>query len=78
MNKLIRFLKPFTLLILLAVLLLYTQAMAELALPDYMSRIVNNGIQQSGIENAIPEIMTEQDFGNLLLLMTDEEKSEIE
>ncbi len=78
MNKLIRFLKPFTLLILMAVLLLYGQAMAELALPDYMSRIVNNGIQQSGTEYAIPKVMTEEDFGNLLLLMTNEEKSEIE
>ena len=33
--------------------LLVVQAMCDLALPEYTSRIVNVGIQQGGIENAV-------------------------
>jgi ATP-binding cassette subfamily B protein len=72
-----RFLKPFIALILLTVILLLGQAMADLALPDYMSRIVNNGIQQSGIEYAVPEIMLEDDFHHLMLFMTPEEMDDV-
>ena len=53
MLRLLRFLKPYVLLILLNILLLYVQANADLALPDYLSRIVNIGIQQSGVESAV-------------------------
>jgi ATP-binding cassette subfamily B protein len=73
-----RFLKPFIALILLTVILLFGQAMADLALPDYMSRIVNNGIQQSGIEYVVPEIMIEDDFQHLMLFMTPEEMDDVE
>ena len=73
MIKLMRFLKPFIALILLTIILLFGQAMADLALPDYMSRIVNNGIQQSGIEYVVPEIMIEDDFQHFMLYMTPEE-----
>ncbi|PHV71633.1 multidrug ABC transporter ATP-binding protein [Sporanaerobium hydrogeniformans] len=44
MTRLFNYLKPYLGFILLAVLLLFGQAMCELALPDYMSNIVNNGI----------------------------------
>lgn len=71
-----KFLKPFTFAVLIAVGLLYLQAMADLALPDYMSNIVNNGIQKNGIDRAIPEVFIEGDF-NQLLLMVDEADSEI-
>ncbi len=62
MIKLIKFLKPFTLSILLAIALLYMQAMADLELPDYMSNIVNNGIQNNGFDKSAPEIMLKSDF----------------
>ncbi|NMC79762.1 MAG: ABC transporter ATP-binding protein, partial [Chloroflexi bacterium] len=54
MLRLFRYLKPYLFLILLAVVLLFVQANADLALPDYMSHIVNVGIQQGGVENAVP------------------------
>ena len=54
MLRLFKYLKPYWLLILIAVALLFVQANADLALPDYLSKIVNNGIQQSGVENAVP------------------------
>ena len=40
MTKLGKYLKPFALSILAIVALLFTQAMCELAMPDYMSSIV--------------------------------------
>ncbi|HEX7540567.1 MAG TPA: hypothetical protein VF352_00435, partial [Anaerolineales bacterium] len=54
MLRLLKYLKPYTLLILFAIALLFVQANADLALPDYMSKIVNVGIQQGGVENAVP------------------------
>lgn len=73
MIKLTKYLKPFVFSILLAIGLLYAQAMTDLALPDYMSDIVNTGIQNNGIENAIPEVVKEADFAVLQSLMTEED-----
>ena len=44
MIKLIKFFKPYALWVVLIFGLLFVQAMTDLALPDYMSNIVNNGI----------------------------------
>jgi len=77
MLKIMKFLKPFIVLVMIAVILLYVQAMAELALPDYMSDIVNYGIQQSGIDNAIPSVITKEDMENLLIFSNNEEKQSI-
>jgi ATP-binding cassette subfamily B multidrug efflux pump len=62
MRKLIRFLKPYAGAILAAVVLLFVQANLELALPDYLSRIVTVGIQQGGVESAIPEQVSPASF----------------
>ena len=44
MLKLIRYVKPYELMLAAAIALLFAQAMCDLALPDYMSNIVNIGI----------------------------------
>ncbi len=44
MLKLLKYLKPYIFLILLLLGLTYAQVMASLALPDYMAKIVNEGI----------------------------------
>lgn len=44
MLKIMKYLKPYIGYILLAVGLLFTQAMCDLSLPDYMSKIINQGI----------------------------------
>lgn len=44
MLKLFRYLKPYIFLIIILIGLTYVQAMARLQLPDYMSKIVNEGI----------------------------------
>ncbi|MGM0640951.1 MAG: ABC transporter ATP-binding protein [Thermotogota bacterium] len=74
MLKLIRYLKPYTFLLIMAIFLLFVQAMSELALPDYMSDIVNNGIQQGGIETAVPKGMRESTMDKITLFMDSEEK----
>jgi ATP-binding cassette subfamily B protein len=77
MLKLIRYLKPYTVFIIVAVALLFVQAMAELTLPDYMSNIVNVGIQQGGIEVAIPEAISKETFDNVSLFMNGEDRQEV-
>lgn len=77
MLKLAKYLRPFTGLIIAAVILLFVQAMSDLALPDYMSNIVNKGIQQGGIVNAVPEAIRESQMNRLNIFMNEEDKSEI-
>ncbi|MBN1665543.1 MAG: ABC transporter ATP-binding protein [Anaerolineales bacterium] len=69
MLRLLKFLKPYTLLIILAIVLLFIQANADLALPDYLSRIVNNGIQQNGVENAVPQAIRQSQLQRALIFM---------
>jgi len=75
MLRLIKFLKPYTLLIILSITLLFIQANADLALPDYLSRIVNNGIQQSGVENAVPIAIRQSEMDRLFIFMSPEDKA---
>jgi ATP-binding cassette, subfamily B, multidrug efflux pump len=77
MLKLARYLKPYLLLIILAIGLLFVQAMADLALPDYMSKIVNVGIQQGGISSAVPEAIRSSEMDKLVLFMSAEDKSAV-
>ena len=58
--------------VLIVMILLVVQAMGELALPDYTSRIVNVGIQQGGVESCAPEAIREEQLQNILLA-TDED-----
>ncbi len=74
MTRLARFLKPFSALMFLAVLLLFLQANADLALPDYMSRIVNVGIQQGGVENAVPQALRQSTLERLALFLSPEDQ----
>lgn len=62
MKKLIKHLKPYALMLIIIIGLLFVQAWADLKLPNYMSSIVNVGIQQSGIEHASPHILTQDGF----------------
>ena len=77
MLKLAKYLKPFTALILAAVILLFVQAMCDLSLPDYMSNIVNKGIQQGGIENAVPKAVRQSTMDKLIIFMNESDKVEV-
>jgi ATP-binding cassette, subfamily B, multidrug efflux pump len=72
MIRLAKYLKPYLLLLVVAIAFLYVQAQANLALPDYFSKIVNVGIQQQGIENAVPEAMRRVTMDRLLLFLSKE------
>ncbi|MDZ5254333.1 ABC transporter ATP-binding protein [Clostridium sp. LIBA-8841] len=78
MSKLIKYLKPFTASILAVIVLLFAQAMFDLSLPDYMSNIVNVGIQQGGIENAVPKVISQSEFDKLTLFISKDEKKKVE
>lgn len=78
MLKLFKEFKPFTILIFLIVGLLLLQASTELALPDYMSRIVNIGIQQNGIEDPVPEAIRVWQMEKIKSLLTDDERVFVE
>jgi ATP-binding cassette subfamily B protein len=77
MLRIAKYLKPYISLILLALVLLFAQAMADLALPGYMSNIVNVGIQQSGIENAVPSAIRQSEMNKLTLFMSAESKQSV-
>jgi ATP-binding cassette subfamily B multidrug efflux pump len=69
MRRLLKYLKPYLPLILLSICLLFVQANADLALPDYLSRIVNNGIQQNGVEDAVAKAIRQSEFDKLILFV---------
>ena len=71
--KLIKYLKGFLVPIIFLVAILGVRVVAELALPTYTSNIVDKGIQQSGIQDAVPEKISEKSFRELQLFMTDDE-----
>jgi ATP-binding cassette subfamily B multidrug efflux pump len=75
MLRIMKFLKPYGGLILLAVGLLFVQANADLALPDYMSKIVNTGIQQGGVENAVPGAIRQSEMDKLVLFLSAGDKA---
>ena len=74
MKKLAKYLKPFTIGLVIAIALLFTQAMADLNLPNFMSDIVNIGIQQNGIEHAAPDAISISGFRFMTTFMTAEER----
>ena len=74
MFKVLSNLKESALSVIAIILLLIVQANVDLALPDYTSKIVNVGIQQSGIESAAPEVIRESEMENILLFTSNDEK----
>ena len=77
MIKLAKYLKPFIFFIIISIILLFAQAMADLTLPDYMSNIVNNGIQQGGIVNAVPKAIRQSEMDKLVIFMSAEAKTSV-
>ncbi len=60
---------------LIITLLLFVQAWTELEIPVHTANIINVGIQQGGIEQAVPDVITEEELNALTALMTSEEKA---
>ncbi len=77
MLRLAKYLKPYLLIILISIVLLFVQGMADLSLPDYIAKIVNVGIQQGGIENAVPQAVRQSEMQHLTLFMTNDEQTQV-
>ncbi|WP_337575382.1 ABC transporter ATP-binding protein [Fournierella sp.] len=75
MLKLKRYLKPYLGLLLVGVALLFGQAMLELTLPNYMSDIVNVGLQQGGITQAAPEVIDSDAMAMMQMFMSEEDRA---
>jgi ATP-binding cassette subfamily B protein len=78
MIRLARFLKPFLAGLGLAIILLFVQAICDLNLPNYMSNIVNVGIQQNGVEEATPKALSQDGYTLITTFMDDDERSLVE
>ena len=75
MLNILKYLKKHVGMVLLIVCLLIVQAACDLNLPQYMSRIVDVGIQQSGVERVTPDQMRPETLEALTLFLSDEEEA---
>lgn len=73
MGKIFKYLKEYKAFVVCIILLLIVQAYCDLSLPQYMSDIVDIGIQQGGIEHVAPEEMREETMENLCVFLSDED-----
>jgi len=74
LKKLAKYLKPYSIILVLVLLLLFGQAMSDLNLPNYMSKIVNVGIQQNGVEEAAPKAISQAGMKLMQTFMLADEK----
>jgi ATP-binding cassette, subfamily B, multidrug efflux pump len=74
MLRLIKYTKPYIWLILAAIVLLFIMANADLALPDYLSQIVNVGIQNNGIDDVLPQAIRQKQLDRMRLFFSAEEQ----
>ncbi len=77
MRKLFKFLKPYAGAVLAIFCVLMVQAYCDLSLPTYTSDIVNVGIQQKGIDEKIPYVLSEEDFRHLLLFVPSDQQETV-
>lgn len=69
--------KPYAATILTIVVFLVLQAYCDLSLPGYTSDIVNVGIQQGGIDTAIPEQISVEDMDRLFLFVSEQDQKTV-
>ena len=77
MKLILKYLKPYLLTVLAIILCVYTQVQTELSLPEYMSRIVTNGIQYGGITESIPLVVSQSDMDEIVLFMNEADKEKL-
>ena len=77
MRKLFKYLKPYWLAILTVILLTFMQVRCTLALPDYMSDIVTNGIQNGGISENRLDVVRSKELKHILSFLDEDERQEV-
>ncbi|HME53838.1 MAG TPA: ABC transporter ATP-binding protein [Candidatus Lokiarchaeia archaeon] len=68
--RLSKYTRPYLPLLVLSVVLLFAQAYCDLSLPNYLSDIVNTGVQQHGISSAVPMAMRNSTMNYTQIFMT--------
>jgi ATP-binding cassette subfamily B multidrug efflux pump len=77
MLRIRNYLKPYRFMLAASVILLFIQANLDLALPDLLSRIVNFGIQQNGVESPVAEAMRRETMEQLTIFMSQEDEAAV-
>ncbi len=78
MGKIIKYLGEHKASVFAIFLLLVVQAFCDLSLPQYMSDIVDIGIQQSGIEYAVPQKIRKETLEGLCLFLSERDASKLQ
>lgn len=78
MRSILRYMRDSWKAVCVVILLLMVQAYCDLSLPTYMSNIVDVGIQQNGMDDAVMEQIRAGSLAQLELFMTEEEMETIE
>ncbi len=74
MTKIFKYLKKYSGTVIVIIMLLLVQALSDLTLPQYTSKIVDVGIQQGGIESPVPKVIRTSEMDKLFLFVTKEDK----
>ena len=77
MLRIRRYLKPYWLMLVASIILLFIQAMLDLTLPDLLSQIVNTGVQAAGVETAVMSAMRQETMERITLFMSEEDASQV-
>lgn len=78
MIKLRKYAYKYWMFIILCIGFVFVQSQSELALPDYMSQIVTNGIQAGGFDTSIADVLSEDTYHHLLIFASNDDKKIIE
>ena len=76
--RIVKLFKNHILALFVAIGLIVISCNADLALPTYMSEIVDVGIQQGGIASPVPDTIRDKSLSDLELFMTEDDANEVE
>lgn len=77
MGKLFKYLKTYWKMAFVILLILLVQVYCDLSLPSYTSDIVNVGIQQAGVDDKIPEAISEEEMEKVLLFVQADDRQTV-
>ncbi len=77
MGKLFKYLKTYWKMAFVILLVLLVQVYCDLSLPSYTSDIVNVGIQQAGVDDKIPEAISEKEMEKVLLFVQADDRQTV-
>ena len=75
MKKISQYLKPYGIFIIATIVFLLCQSIVDLNLPNLMSDIVNVGIQQNGIDDLAPKVISKDSYQSLSILIGEDDKA---